>query len=214
MEKLETKKEIAEIDAMRADMRAFVAMLREDGGRWVVAERSFGKNGIDPVVVQLAGGAIRLSGAIDRIDRAEDGTLRIIDYKTGSAFRYGPDQREYDGGRRLQHVLYAAAAETLYGEEISAAEYQFPSRRSENHRLVAGRHTLRAGLDVVDSLLGIVAAGTFHPTNNPDDCRFCEYAVICRAQLDEYDKVSSHMAEWARETKDVALKTLRELRRR
>ena len=204
----------AELDSMRADVRAFTAMLREDGARWIDTERAFGRDGTDPVAVVLGGSAIMLRGAIDRIDRNEDDTLTIIDYKTGSAFRYGPAHHDFDGGRRLQHVLYAAAAEALYGTEVSSAQYQFPSRRSENHRVTVGRSALRTGLQVVDSLLGIAAAGTFHATNDREDCRFCDYAVVCRVQLNEYGDITSHRADWSRETRDPVLKTQRDLRGR
>ena len=197
---------------MRADMRAFTAMLREDGGRWIATELEFGRGGRNPVAVMLDSGEILLRGAIDRIDRNDDGTLAVIDYKTGRAFRYSAAYRDFDGGRRLQHVLYAAAAEALYGSEVSSAQYQFPSRRSENHRLTANRPVLRSGLQVIDSLLGLAAAGTFHATNDREDCRFCDYAVICRVQVNEYGDVTSHRADWSRETRDAVLKTHRDLR--
>ena len=38
----------------------------------------------------------------------------VIDYKTGSSLRYGGRSGVYDGGRRLQHVLYAEAARRLF----------------------------------------------------------------------------------------------------
>ncbi|HEX6693957.1 MAG TPA: PD-(D/E)XK nuclease family protein [Longimicrobiales bacterium] len=204
----------AELNSMRTDMRAFAAMLREDGGRWIETERAFGQGGKDTVAVTLDGGPISLRGAIDRIDRNEDGTLTVIDYKTGSAFRFSPSHRDFDGGRRLQHVLYAAAAEALYGAEVSSAQYQFPSRRSENHRATVGRPVLRSGLKVIDSLLGLAAAGTFHPTNDREDCRFCDYAIVCRVQINEYGDITSQRADWSRETRDPALRTQRDLRGR
>jgi ATP-dependent helicase/nuclease subunit B len=52
------------------------------------------------------GGAFRLSGRADRIERYPDGTLSILDYKTGSP----PTQREVDAGLAPQLLLEAAMA--------------------------------------------------------------------------------------------------------
>jgi ATP-dependent helicase/nuclease subunit B len=203
----------AEVESLKEDVRAFIALLREDGARWIDVERKFGRDGADPVLVELQGSSIHMKGAIDRIDRLDDGTLVIIDYKTGSRIRYGGKSGDYDGGRRLQHVLYAAVAERLYGAEVSRAEFQFPSRKSENHRAVYRQPVLRNGLRVVDALLGLVEAGQFHPSNDVDDCRFCDYAAVCRVKVDDYGKVHSPLAEWSRESSDPVLHTLRDVRR-
>ena len=202
-----------ETESLRDDVRAFIALVREDGPRWIDVERKFGRDGTDPVLVQLAGSMINLNGAIDRIDRLDDGSLVIIDYKTGSRLRYGGRSGEYDGGRRLQHVLYAAVAERLYGGAVSRAEFQFPSRKSENHRAIFRQPAIRNGLRVVNDLLGLLESGHFYPTNDPDDCRFCDYAAVCRVRVDDYGKVTAPLAEWSREGGDAALQTLRDVRR-
>src|SRR5690606_1312224 len=100
-----------EADALRDDVLAFVRMIREDGPDWIELERKFGREGTPPVSLPLASGALTMSGAIDRIDRQGDGSLVIIDYKTGGTYDYRRDTGIYRGGRRLQHVLYAAVAE-------------------------------------------------------------------------------------------------------
>jgi RecB family exonuclease len=50
----------------------------------------------------------RLHGIIDRIDWAADGSLRVIDYKTGGPSTY--TNRAVSEGKRLQLPLYALAA--------------------------------------------------------------------------------------------------------
>ena len=204
-----------EADALCDDTRAFVAMVREDGERWLLPlERKFGgRDGTPPLEVPLPGGPIRLWGAIDRIDRLEDGRLVVIDYKTGSSLRYGGRSGPYDGGRRLQHVLYAAAARRLEGAEVARAEYQFPTRRAENHRARYDAAALQGGLRVVDELLTLVARGHFHPTMDRDDCRFCDYQAACRVSVDEHGDVNSPRADWARESPAPELDVLRGLRR-
>src|SRR5690606_5558924 len=182
----------AECNALREDARAFVAMVREDGARFVALERKFGRDRQPAVQVALPDGrSIQLNGAIDRIDRLEDGRLVVIDYKTGSSLRYGGRSGLYDGGRRLQHVLYMEAARRLFDAEVARAEYHFPTRRAENHRAVYTREELRDGLAIVADLLELVANGWFIPTNHSDDCRFCDYAPACRVRVDPYGKVES-----------------------
>jgi hypothetical protein len=56
---------------------------------------------------------------------------------------------------------------------------------------------LEAAPRIVRSLLDDVAAGRFLPTMDKDDCRFCEFAAICRAKQDGFTS-SSPRAEWAR----------------
>ena len=204
----------AECDALREDARAFIAMVREDGARFIALERKFGRESIDAVPITLPDGSVLyLGGAIDRVDRTDDGRLVVIDYKTGSSIRYGGRSGTYDGGRRLQHVLYAEAAKRLFDADVVRAEYHFPSRRSENHRARYAVEDLRDGLGLVTDLLEMVTRGWFVPTNQADDCRFCDYAAVCRVQLDPYGKVDSPLAEWSREAAGEPADLLRRIRR-
>jgi hypothetical protein len=203
-------------ESLREDARAFIAMVREDAAEreFLEFERTFGRNGAATVEVALPDGAsLRLNGAIDRIDRLEDGRLVVVDYKTGGTFRYGGKSGVYDGGRRLQHVLYAHAAARLLGASVSHFEYQFPTRRSENHRARYYTEELGDGLGLVTDMLGFIEHGWFIPTNQADDCRFCDFANVCRAGTDAYGKVTSPLAEWSREASGPAADLLRRVRR-
>jgi hypothetical protein len=203
----------AECDALREDARAFIAMVREDGPRFTDLERKFG-HADDPVPISLPDGStLNLRGAIDRIDRLEDGRLVVIDYKTGSSLRYGGRSGTFDGGRRLQHVLYAEAAKRLFDAEVASSEYHFPSRRSENHRARYTPADLRDGLGLVTDLLDLVANGWFVPTNQADDCRFCDFTAVCRVTVDAYGKVNSPLADWSREAVGESADLLRRIRR-
>jgi ATP-dependent helicase/nuclease subunit B len=206
--------EDAELEALREDVLAFIAMVREHAPRPLAMELVFGRDGKPPVPVALPDGStLLLSGAIDRVDELDDGSLAIIDYKTGSSAQFQGRDRPFSGGRRLQHVLYAAAAERLFDRRVSRAEFHFPSRRSENFRARFDARALQGGLDVVVDLLSMVRNGWFVPTNVADDCRWCDYAAACRVTVSAYGRVDSPIAEWARHVDDDALDVLRRLRR-
>ncbi|MEX1182846.1 MAG: PD-(D/E)XK nuclease family protein [Gemmatimonadota bacterium] len=207
----------SECAGLREDARAFVAMVREDlgeAGRSIVAlERSFG-HADEPLELRLPdGSAIRLRGAIDRVDMLPDGRLVVIDYKTGGTLRYAGRSGAFDGGRRLQHALYAEAAERLFARTVARAEYHFPTRHSQNHRARYDRRVLRDGLAIVTDLLEMAALGWFIPTNAADDCRFCDYTATCRVRVDAYDKVESKLAEWSSGAESEPTELMRRIRR-
>jgi hypothetical protein len=203
-----------ECEGLRLDVMAFASMIREDAPSVLAVEHAFGRGVVAPVPIGLPDGStLQLAGAIDRVDQEEGGQLVIVDYKTGSSFRFGGRTGVLDGGRRLQHVLYAAAAEVLFGRPVARAEFHFPTRRSENHRARYDARAMQDGLGVVTELLAVARSGWFIPTNEPEDCKFCDYAAACRARVDPYGKVTSPLAEWSRELEHEAADALRRVRR-
>jgi ATP-dependent helicase/nuclease subunit B len=185
-----------EMAAHEEDVRSFVRMVRELGVRWVALELRFGHGENDALVMEVPGGQVRLRGAIDRVDEDLEG-LHVVDYKTGLARDYGSATGVFKGGRRLQHAMYAEAAERALGGEVVTGEYHFPTRRGENERHVFHRSRLARLPDLLGHLLAATAAGTFVPTDDPDDCRFCDFAEVCRARAAGYGKTRSPMAEWS-----------------
>jgi len=183
--------------------RGFLDLEREEAtkapGAWVDAEFRLG-HGPQAVEMALPGGQrLGLQGSVDRVDRRPDGTLRIIDYKTGSAFGYVRRAKDapLKGGRVLQAALYAHAAAELLHSSVSTSEYWFPAAA----RTVAfGPTDLRDGPAVIDSLLEHPRTGAFVPTTDSGSCAFCDYAPICRATHDErFHGTTSPPAEWAKE---------------
>jgi ATP-dependent helicase/nuclease subunit B len=204
-----------EAEVLREDVRAFVQMVRERGANWLGLEVKFGRMALPPATIALPSDTtIRLSGAIDRVDQQDDGSLVVIDYKTGTTYLFGRAHGVLRGGRRLQHVLYSAIAEQKYDAAVARAEYHFPTVRGRVDVASYDRTTLRQGLTVVDRLLDIISAGWFHPTTDADDCRICDYRNVCRVKV-RPGNVASPMADWARSApRDLAeLVPLRDLRR-
>ncbi len=174
------------------------AVARGNYNVWEAFEVKFGSE--ERVTLVVGDGAIPVKGIIDRIDRTADGSLLVIDYKTGSAYAYKTkDAGPFKGGRHLQAAIYAAAAERRMNRHVSAFEYRFPTPKGEN---IAVRYTERDFLQtagIIGGLLEHVTSGHFVPTNDSADCKYCDYALICRARAGEYNKVVSPRAEWAKE---------------
>lgn len=97
-------------DALRETIRA----LAEEGQDWtpIGLELAFGMREQPALELDLPQGAVQVRGLIDRLDRRSDGSLRVIDYKTG---RSHLGVTELHRGRRIQLPLYALAAQEALG---------------------------------------------------------------------------------------------------
>jgi ATP-dependent helicase/nuclease subunit B len=193
-----------ELAALAEDVRSFVRMVRELSPRWVALELRFGLGEEEELVLQVPGGEVRLRGAVDRVDEDLQG-LHVIDYKTGVSRDHGSATGAFNGGRRLQHAIYAEAAERLLGGEVVAGEYHFPTRRGENQRHVYPRVRLAGLPDLLGRMLDAVGEGAFVPTDDESDCRFCDFAEVCRVSRDSFGKIHSPMAQWSKEHLGVGL---------
>lgn len=95
----------------------------------LATELKFGLPGatLPELEVSLSDGrTVRLRGAADRVDRAADGTLWVLDYKTGNPFALEPED-PCVAGRRLQLPVYAHAARRAFGDAATpvGAAYWF-----------------------------------------------------------------------------------------
>jgi ATP-dependent helicase/nuclease subunit B len=192
-----------ESSALKQDVRSFVHMVRRTGAPWVALELEFGLREDEPVVIETEGGELRLRGAIDRID--EDlGGVHVIDYKTGVA-RDVAGTGVFNGGRRLQHALYALAAEARLGGEVATGQYHHPTLRGQHRRLVFNRLEQAGVRTLLGLMLDGVSDGSFVPTEHSDDCRFCDFARVCRVRRVGYGKLDAPLADWSQEHLNAGL---------
>ena len=183
-----------------SDTLSFVGMLREELPRWKETELRFGFDGSGHAAVELplpSGGMIRVRGAIDRVDAFPSGALRVVDYKTGATSRFSKNT-VWNGGRRLQHLIYSEAAERLLAQPVDRMEYHFPTRRGENQCIPFPRADLQDGLTLIDRMIDLVATGNFLPTEQREDCRFCDFKDACRATTDRFGNTESPLADWGK----------------
>ena len=139
----------------------------------------------EAVEVALAPGrSFRLRGRIDRIDRVGSGRYRVVDYKTGRYSRYDK-LRCFGGGRALQHVLYALAAEEILKKtgvdsspRVVESGYYFPTRRGEGKEVVVGEFDRKALKELLAELLDIVAKGHFI-VGLDVTCGYCDFLPVC-----------------------------------
>jgi ATP-dependent helicase/nuclease subunit B len=102
--------------APRLDRIADWVAQTEDERRAVRAPAEIATEASGAIELLRPGGAFRLTGRADRIERYADGTLSIIDYKTGKP----PGQNEVDAGLAPQLLLEAGMAATAgFGAALS-----------------------------------------------------------------------------------------------
>ncbi|MGK2949608.1 MAG: PD-(D/E)XK nuclease family protein [Acidimicrobiales bacterium] len=104
----------------------------------LAAELGFGFTGEDPAVALPLpdGRTVRFRGRADRLDLGADGTLHVVDYKTGKlgdSYRAITDDDPTAGGTRLQLPVYGLAARAHHGRAGTPvhAAYWFATRKGE-----------------------------------------------------------------------------------
>lgn len=202
-----------EMATLRDDTLSFVEMIRTGSPPWIAVEMPFGKVD-DPVEIDAGGRPVRVRGYIDRLDD-HGAELRVVDYKSGTDYGYGEKSGIYDGGRRVQHVIYTLAAAAVLNRAVGGMEYHFPTRRGENRVRAFEMDKLSTGGLLVATLLDGVAAGRFPATENAkDDCRFCDYGEVCGVRSGGWGQVSCRVTDWtARNLKHLPeLESLRRVR--
>lgn len=123
---------------------------------------------------KLKVGGYTLTGRIDRADRLPDGTLEIIDYKTGRA----KTQKQVDNDQQL--MIYALAAKECFGQPASKLTLYFLdedvkiSTEPDEKKLDKLKEKVVKTADKINS-------SDFTPTPGPFACKFCPFNKICDA---------------------------------
>ncbi len=186
----------AELAELRHDLLCWVEMVRESPPPWIHLEYQFGPGHGE---VSIGGIPVALRGVIDRVDRDADGRLRVVDYKTGKPDRYHPG-RPLAAGRRVQHLVYAIAANRLLGDEVDSAEFHFPTRAGRNERVRLPVPPAAEAEALISRMATLAADGPYLATEDSDDCAYCDFGAVCRSRPGEYGGAASPPAAWMKAT--------------
>ncbi len=148
-----------------------------DGFRPVAAEKRF-----DDVAIALPGGHIlHMHGFIDRIDLGADGSVEVIDYKTGSAGAYKKltEADPHRQGQRLQLYVYGRAARAEYPDAPRILAHYWFTKDNARHGYPITDAVEAEVLDAMDLIVAGIADGVFpaHPSDRAAfgwvDCWYC-----------------------------------------
>ncbi len=175
------------IDAIRADLREWLRRASIDPRRFCperfelafgLKDRGQADSASSDIPIDIAGG-LKLRGSIDLIERSADGQLRVTDHKTGKVRA----QKNFviAGGKILQPVLYALAAERLLNEPVRSGRlYYCTATGNYEERIVEIDETARAAaLDFVGTLDGALKAGFLPAAPEPRECDWCNFRRVC-----------------------------------
>lgn len=170
------------------------------GFRPEAAEQPF-----EDVPIDLSNGRVlHMRGFIDRVDISGDGSVAVIDYKTGSAAAYGTlsEDDPHQKGQRLQPFVYSRAVRASHPEAPSiSAHYWF----TKDDKLIGYAITDAIESEVLaamDRIVGGIAGGVFpaRPADTPAfgwvDCWACTPDGLSDADA---------RREWQRIRRDPAL---------
>ena len=116
------------------------------------------------------GGKI-IKGIVDRVDRLPDGTLEIIDYKTGNV------KDSLTSESKIQLTLYQLVLEDLFGVKVGRLTYYYvegPQRLSFS----AKPEFLNKVRQETIAKMVAISEGKFPPTPGMA-CSFCDFNKIC-----------------------------------
>jgi DNA helicase II / ATP-dependent DNA helicase PcrA len=131
-------------------------------------------------------GSTKVAGRIDRMDRAADGTVTIVDYKTGKA------RPQEDADESLQLSIYAIAAREKWGYHVGDVVFH----NLEGNVEVVSRRTdfqLEQARERVFNAAQHIAAGNFNPKLG-FHCTFCAFRGLCPAREKQLPRVARDAA--------------------
>lgn len=185
------------------------------GGKWLERERN--RSSFDVVEQEQLHeetiGRLHFRTRIDRIDRLDDGTLAIIDYKTGQ-----PDPLQWFG-RRISEPQLPIYCQKLENKEIGAvlfaavrnkpAECRFsglartPEKFPKLNERQLQKFLNENGWETIDQVLDswrealpelgnafVNGDAAIDPVEKADTCKYCDLATLCRIHESE------HWAGW------------------
>ncbi|NCD01048.1 ATP-dependent helicase [bacterium] len=140
--------------------------------------KSIEKEGINrPIMLEkdftykLKGYPIR--GAIDRVDLLEDGTVEIVDYKTGRV----KDSLNADDKKQL--MIYQLALENIEKLKVSKLSYYFLDKEGKKVSFAAKEKDLEKLEESLIENIEEINKMEFKPKPSVNTCKYCDFKDIC-----------------------------------
>ncbi|WP_237757818.1 PD-(D/E)XK nuclease family protein [Anaeromyxobacter sp. PSR-1] len=176
---------LKERERLHDALRVFLAYDWEGGPRrFVGVELAFGTPGA-PLSVDADGETLHVHGYIDRVD-VEDGVTLVRDLKSGKAHPRAGSETGPTPLRDVQLGLYQLAARKL------ANAWKTPAKVQGAYAYASGRgeveeRAFRADAAALDQATAewlataahLLAARSFPPSADEDDCTYCPFHVVC-----------------------------------
>ncbi len=179
----------SEVEDLRTDLRGWLQFVASNDDDWEPRhfEYAFGLP-LDPnrdpasvaEPVHLVEAGVVLRGAIDLVERnIRSGAVRVTDHKTGRKLESTP--LYVGGGKFLQPLLYALAAEKLLGTPVESGRLFYATQRGEyTHAAIVVTPSARLFIArLIANIDGAIATGFLPPAPQKDACGMCDYRAAC-----------------------------------
>ena len=110
---------------------------------------------------------------IDRVDDLGDGTVEVIDYKTGKA----KDKKEVEKNEQL--ALYVRGVEEIFGKKVSKVSLLFVDQQKKV-TVDVDMSLEKAIMSEIQDIVKQIQNAEFPPKPNSFTCGFCPYKNICK----------------------------------
>jgi ATP-dependent helicase/nuclease subunit B len=180
------------IASIRSDLRDWLRRASEDDAGYVPwrFELSFGLAGRperhhkDTESVSLAvplDCGIQLRGSIDLVELHSSGLARVTDHKTGRP--EGKKGEVIRGGKSLQPLLYALAAEKLLAgkAEVNAGRLYFCTSNGgfTSREVVINERTRDLAVQIAGEIGEALSRPSLPAAPEKDGCTYCDYRIVC-----------------------------------
>ncbi len=126
---------------------------------------------------KLKMGKYTITGRIDRVDKLPDGTMEVIDYKSGKS----KSQKDVDKDQQL--MIYAMATKECFGQPASKLTLYFLDDDLQISTEPDPDKLDKMKSDIIDTAAKINESD-FAPTPSKFVCQWCPYSKVCdRAEL-------------------------------
>jgi len=171
----------ADFDRKRGEtlMQKFFEWWSGEARKVVLVEKGF-RIKVDSASSSLASAhcaqhdTIIITGRFDRVEELPDGTLRVIDFKTGGLRK----QESVDAD--LQLSIYALAVKEMFGKEASELSMLFlvdeEIKEIKTQRSVG---ELKTASKTIQLFSERIASKDYTPTPSREVCRGCPYRRVC-----------------------------------